>query len=353
MSRLIKPFIAPDVFDFWAAKLNPAWAWQRSLARVVERRVEARDAVTLILRPNRNFGGFRPGQHVNVSVEIGGSRVTRSYSLTDIPRRDRRVALTVKRIEGGLFSNHLCTQIGVGDVLELGPAFGEMTWPEPPSGSWLLLAAGSGITPLVSLTRAWAAKPAGYLTLVYWARHRAELCYLRELRELAAREPKFQLHIVLTRETLRMSDEHSGRISAGLLERLAPALNQQQVYACGPSAFVSEARSIVGTRAVRFHAEAFTPPPAIVSDAVGSVRVELRASGRSLEIPSGQALLPALEAQGLKPAYGCRMGICNTCACAKLEGTTQDLNTGDRSAGQSSALRLCVSRAVTDLILDL
>jgi hypothetical protein len=112
MSRLIKPFIAPDVFDFWAAKLNPAWAWQRSLARVVERRVEARDAVTLILRPNRNFGGFRPGQHVNVSVEIDGSRVTRSYSLTDIPRRDRRVAITVKRIEGGLFSNHLCTQIG-------------------------------------------------------------------------------------------------------------------------------------------------------------------------------------------------------------------------------------------------
>ncbi len=354
MSRLIKPFIAPDVFDFWAAKLNPAWSWQRSLARVVERRVEARDAVTLILRPNRHFSGFRPGQHVNVSVEVDGARITRSYSLTDIPRKSRRIALTVKRIEGGRVSNHLCTRIGVGDVLELGAAFGEMTWPESASGRWLFLAAGSGITPLMSLTRAWAASPpATELTLVYWARHRAELCYLRELRELAGREPKFRLHVVLTREALRMSDEHGERISAGLLQRLVPELDQHQVYACGPAGFVSEARTIIGARAARFHAEAFTPPQTNISDVVGSVRVELRASGRSLEIPRGQALLPALEAQGLKPAYGCRMGICNTCACAKLEGTTQDLNTGDHSAEHSSALRLCVNRAVTDLILDL
>ncbi|MDP9140191.1 MAG: FAD-binding oxidoreductase, partial [Pseudomonadota bacterium] len=111
MSRLIAPFIAPDVFDFWAAKLNPAWSWQRSLARVVERRVEARDAVTLILRTNRHFRGFLPGQHVNVSAEVDGARITRSYSLTDIPRKGRRIALTVKRIEGGRFSNHLSTRI--------------------------------------------------------------------------------------------------------------------------------------------------------------------------------------------------------------------------------------------------
>ncbi len=353
MGRLLEPFIAPEVFDFWAAKLNPAWSWARSLARVVERRVEALDAVTLVLKPNRHFRGFRPGQHVNVSAEVNGSRVTRSYSLTDVPRKDRRIALTVKRVEGGKLSEHLCQRVAVGDVLELGPAFGEMTWPEAIDGRWLFLAAGSGITPLMSLTRAWAAKPSGELTLVYWARQRAELCYLRELRELAVKHSNFHLHVVLTRETLRMSDELGGRLSADFLQQLAPDMEQQQVYACGPAGFVGQARELVAGRAQHFHAEAFTPPPMIAVEAAGSVRIELRASGRSIEVPRGQALLPALEAQGIKPVYGCRMGICNTCACAKLEGTTQDLNTGDHSAERSSALRLCVNRAVSDLVLDL
>lgn len=354
LRRLISPLIAPAVFDFWASKLNPAWSWQRPLARVVERRVEAQDAVTLVLQPNRHFGGFAPGQHVNLSAEVEGTRVTRSYSLTDVPRRDRRVALTVKRIEGGRLSQHLCTKVAVGDVLELGPAFGAMTWPAKVEGRWLFLAAGSGITPLMSLIRAWKAQPgASELTLIYWARHRAELCFLRELRELARSHACFRLHVVVTRETLRVGDELGGRISAEFLERTVPALEQQQVYACGPAGFVDAARQALGERAALFHAEAFTPPQRPVSDVAGTVRVELRTSGRSLELASGQALLPALEAQGIKPAYGCRMGICNTCACAKLEGTTQDLNNGEFSAERSTALRLCVNRPVTDLILDL
>jgi len=353
VSRLLNPLVAPQVFDFWASKLSSTWSWQRPLARVVERRLEARDAVTLLLQPNRHCVGFTPGQHVNLSAEIDGRRVTRSYSPSGIPRADRRIALTVKRVEGGLMSNHLCSRVAVGDVLELGPVFGAMTLPPRPDGRWLFLAAGSGITPLMSMTRALAAAgmPAE-LTLVYWARNRAELCYARELRELAAREPRFRLQLVLTREPQRLADELDGRLDAGLLQRLVPDLDRQQVYACGPAGFVDTARQLAGERAALFHAEAFTPP-AIAADAAGTVRVELRASGRTLEVPAGQSLLTALEAQGLSPAYGCRMGICNTCACDKLDGTTQDLNTGDRHAEPNSALRICISRACTDLTLDL
>ncbi|MFA5939728.1 MAG: ferredoxin reductase [Sinimarinibacterium sp.] len=353
LRRLLSPLVAPQVFDFWASKLNSTWSWQRPLARVVERRVEARDAVTLVLQPNHHFAGFAPGQHVNVSAEIGGARVTRSYSLTDVQRSDGRVSITVKRIENGRMSTHLCHQTRVGDVLELGPAFGDMSLPEQPAGRWLFLAAGSGITPLMSLTRALA--DAGMpvdLTLVYWARSRAELCFVRELRDLAARAPRFHLHVVLTRETQRLPDERAGRLDAALLQEFAPDLDQTRIYACGPAGFVATARTLTAGQALAFKGEAFTPP-VLHSDVAGTVRVALRASGRTLEIPAGQALLPALEAQGLKPAYGCRMGICNTCACGKFEGTTQDLNSGDLDAEPSSALRLCVSRACTDLTLDL
>ncbi|HSW13671.1 MAG TPA: ferredoxin reductase [Solimonas sp.] len=352
LSRLLTPLVAPEVFDFWASKLHPTWSWQRPLARVLERREEARDAITLVLQPNRHCGAFAPGQHLNVSAEIGGVRVTRSYSPSAAPRADGRIELTVKRVEGGRFSNHLHDNIAVGDVLELAPAFGEMTLPAQPQGRWLFLAAGSGITPLMSLTRSLAA--AGMpveLTLLYWARTREELCYARELRELAAREPRFRLQLLLTREDSLLADELGGRLDAALLQGLVPELAQQQVHACGPAGFVDNARQLLAQQAASFKAEAFTP--SAVAEVAGTVRVELRASGRTLEIPAGQALLPALEAQGIKPAYGCRMGICNTCACSKLAGTTQNLNSGDVSAEPSSALRLCISRACTDLTLDL
>ena len=78
LQRLVAPLIDPSVFDFWAGLVNPAWSWSRSLARVVERRVEAQDAITLVLQPNRHCGKVRPGQHINVSAEVNGRRTTRS-----------------------------------------------------------------------------------------------------------------------------------------------------------------------------------------------------------------------------------------------------------------------------------
>jgi stearoyl-CoA 9-desaturase NADPH oxidoreductase len=83
------------------------------------------------------------------------------------------------------------------------------------------------------------------------------------------------------------------------------------------------------------------------------VQLTLAASNRVLTVPRGQSLLTALEAAGLKPASGCRMGICNTCACGKRAGITRHLHTGDIEHEPVSALRLCVNSARSDLILDL
>lgn len=351
LSRLISPLIKPSVFDFWASHLNSAWSWERPLARVVGRRIEAQGTVTLDLKANRHCAAIRPGQHVNVSAEVNGRRVTRSYSPTRISRSGKRLSITIKQVDGGKLSQHLCRQAQVGDALEIGPAFGDMTAPSGPS---LFLAAGSGITPLMSLTR--ALDHAGLkhdLTLVYWARTRAELCFVAELRALAARQPHFKVHFVLTQEALRLEGEHAERLNAELLAILVPDLAQRRVYACGPAGFVDTARSLSLGHARSFVGEAFTPPKIAVTDAVGTVRINLALSGRTVEVPTGQALLPALEAQGLSLPSGCRMGICNTCACGKQAGVTQNLHTGDKEDIPTSALRLCVSRACTDLTLDL
>ena len=97
-------------------------------------------------------------------------------------------------------------------------------------------------------------------------------------------------------------------------------------------------------------------PPAAsarVIDTTGSVQVTLAASQRVLTLPRNSSLLEALEAAGLAPAHGCRMGICNTCACGKRSGSTRHLQTGALEHEPVTALRLCVNRAASDLVLDL
>lgn len=355
LGRLAQPLVDASVFDFWTGLVNPAWSWERPLARVVERRVEAQDTVSLVLKPNRHCGRFVPGQHVNVSAEVNGRRTTRSYSYTGIPNRKGLISLTVKRSEGGKLSTHLCRDLREGDVVELGQAFGDMTLPAQPQGAWLFLAAGSGITPLMSLTRSLAAQGMPVdLTLVYWVKTRAELCFIQELRQLAATHKRFTLHTVLTHEAQHLADEASGFISAEQLATLVGDLSAQQVYACGPGGFVDTARTLTAGVARSFKAEGFTPSaPATHTAAATTVRVHLQRSGRDLEVSSGGSLLEALEAQGLNPASGCRMGICHTCVCTKHSGTVQDINTLDMDTEGDTTVRLCVSRATTDVTLDL
>ncbi|MFK3647264.1 ferredoxin reductase [Lysobacter enzymogenes] len=353
LRRLVSPFVSPQVFDFWASRLHPTWSWERPLARIVGRSEASADAVTLLLAPNRHWAGAVAGQHLLIGARIDGALVTRSYSLSDAPRADGRIEITVKAIEGGKLSGYLHQRARIGDVLELGPAFGEMTLPERADVARVFLAAGSGITPLMAMVRAQAAlaMPAP-LTLLYWARRREELCFADELRELAAQHPNFCVRFLLTRQEPRAGDEDAGRIDAELLARHAGDLREQAVFACGPGGFVDSARALAETGARAFASEAFTPPPRAAGDE-GYAEVVLARSGRSFQLPRGESLLTALEAQGLKLPSGCRMGLCNTCACGKSAGATRHLHTGDLHAEPASALRLCVSAPAGDLVLDL
>lgn len=350
--RLIHACVSPDVFDFWAGRFDRTWTWDRPLARVVERRVESRDALTLVLRPNRHWHGFRAGQHINVSAEIDGAAVTRSYSLSDAPRADGRIAITVKRIEGGRVSAYLFDRACVGDVLSIGQAFGEMTTSAQDRDARLFLAAGSGITPFMALVREHAARGMPTpLTLMYWARTRDELCFADELLALSDVHPNFSVHCILTREA-DQDGVREGRIDAAQIASRVPDVARRRVYACGPGGFVDAARVLLQAQALGFSAEAFTPPASRIDES-GEAIITLQRSGRTLTVPRGQSLLTALESQGVKPASGCRMGICNTCACGKQSGTTRHLHTGDVQHEPVSALRLCVSAASSDLVLDL
>ncbi|HUR39582.1 MAG TPA: ferredoxin reductase [Verrucomicrobiae bacterium] len=353
LSFAAQTLASPPVLEFWAGQINKSWSFERSLARVVARHDASADAVTLILRPNRKWRGFEPGQHVNLTVEVDGRRLTRSYSPSKAEGRRGCIEITVKNVPGGSVSTHVCRRINVGDVVELGQAYGEMRVADPEgravTGPRLFLAAGSGITPLMAMTRELAARGMPEpVTLYYWCRTRAETCFASELRALAQRFTNFQVHFMLTREAALCDDEREGRIGTVM----PAARTADRVFACGPSGFVASARELLAAKVHSFVAESFSPP-AIEPGDTGTVRITLARSGRTLEVARGKPLLVALEEHGETPAYGCRMGICNTCACPKSSGATKHLRTGDIDVEPISALRLCVNGASSDLVIEL
>ncbi|WP_126970800.1 ferredoxin reductase [Xanthomonas sp. BRIP62411] len=344
-TRLARRLVSPQLFDFWATRLNPLWTLERPMARLVARTPASRDAVTLVLRPNGHWQGLQAGQHVSLGVEIDGRRLLRSYSPTVLA--DGRLAITVKAIEGGLVSRYLAGDAPIGTVVSLDPAFGDMLLPAAPT-PLLLLAAGSGITPMRALLQ--AAAQAGMpmdVDLLYWVRQRDEACFVEEFEAMAAAHPRLRVRLLTTRE----GATPAARIDSYPLEQVAD-LSSRHVMVCGPGGFVQAARARLQGRVAAFQAEAFSVP--VLDDGeAGEVQVQLSRSGRTLTLPRGQSLLEGLEAQGLRPKHGCRMGICNSCACARQAGTTRHLLTGERSNEPTAQVRLCISAPSTDLILDL
>lgn len=347
--------VPAHVLDFWGATVSARWRWNQAAAVIVERRMASANAVTLRLRPNRHWHGLAAGQHVNVSVEVDGRRVTRCYSPSAVPGRSALIEITVKAMAGGRLSTHLVEHARVGDVLELGEVFGEMTLKAAEARPLTLLAAGSGITPMLALLRERAARADDTpVALHYWAAQREEFCHVDELRRLAAEHAWLDLRFHLTRTPAAATDESAGRIAADSFADGVRDFDDRVVYACGPHGFVEAARELAAAHAALFRAESFSPLSLPAGAAVGpEVAVTLARSGRTVSVPTGQPLLLALESLGMKLPSGCRRGICNTCACGKRAGVSTDLATGATTDEPLSALRLCVSAATSDLVLEL
>lgn len=351
LARRVWTALVPDaVFDFWAERVSSTWSRRRPLARIVARETAAADAVTLVLALNRHVRMPVPGQHVMVGAEIDGRRIQRSYSPTPLP--GRRLAITVKAVPDGRLSRHLVERARIGEVLTVGEPFGTLALPDVASGApVLMLAGGSGVTPLMALLRDVAARGIDRpIVFAYWVRTPDEACFVDELRALAERHPALRLHLATTR--VADPDFAHGRLDAATFATLANGHAAVHVLACGSAGFVANARALAAPTAASFQAEAFSPPAAPVGED-GEAEVHLARTGRTLRVPRNQSLLLSLEAAGLRPAHGCRMGICNSCACGKAAGTTRDVLTGARDPEPATALRLCVNAAAGDLVLDL
>lgn len=347
MASLLASALPSSVIDFWLSAINPLWSTQQALARITHLEQAASDSVTLTLKANRHVHGFLPGQHVNITVEVNGVRRTRSYSPAWVNSSAGEFSISVKRVEAGIVSNWLSQNRCIGQVVEISPAFGDMTLDAAQPKATLMLAAGSGITPFLSLLRGHLANYPAPITLLYWAKHQHELCFVDEFNALASKHTHFQVQYLLTQ-----ANQPAQRLNEQHLQTHLDRSNDSQIFACGPQGFVESAAAFAQQHKVPAVTEAFYAPE-IVFDSNHRVAVTLQRSQKTVMVPAGQSILSALEAEGINPAYGCRRGLCNTCSCTKLSGSTQHVQNQDMNHESPSSLRLCVNSASSDLTLDL
>jgi stearoyl-CoA 9-desaturase NADPH oxidoreductase len=355
--RAVAPFLAPVrtlVAQAWLREadvdavlhaLHPAWRLNRVLAQVVAREWVAADMLALTLRCNGNARGWQPGQHVQLFLEQAGVRLSRSYSLTAV-HSDGRIELAIKRHADGRLSNYLLDHVAVGQVLELGPAAGTLHWPQDAESGVLLVAAGSGLTPLLGLLR--QALSDGFsapITLLHYVRSRSQRAFCRELQALQARHSNLQVRWAISGEPAQ-ADELTGRFHASHISDLPAA----SLLVCGPHGFVA---SVCEQWSGELQREAFSLPQAVPDSALQSSQLQFARSQLQVTGNNRSSLLVQAEQHGLRPAHGCRQGICASCTCTLLSGTVRDLRSGELFHEPGQPIRICVSAPQGAVVVDL
>jgi ferredoxin-NADP reductase len=332
--------------EFWLGELHATWSLAEIRAQVVEVVDEAGGVKTFRLRPNRRWPGHRAGQYTGVAVEIDGVRVRRCYSIASAPG-EKLLSFTVKRVPGGRMSGWLHDHLRPGDVLRLDPPAGEFVLPDPPPERILMLSAGSGITPVMSMLRALASAGAVRdVAFVHHAHSRDDVIFGAELEALAGRHPGLRLHLC------------PGRFDEERLAALVPDHARRETFLCGPAGLMGRVESMwqAAGATPRLRLERFTRPGAAALHEDGQVRaIELRLArtGRAIPATTSGTLLEQLERAGERPPHGCRMGICHTCRCRKRSGTVRNLLTGAVSSEEDEEIQICISVPASDVELQL
>lgn len=353
-SSLLEALATPHGVDRYVELVRPAFSLSEVRAEVAAVRHPTTRAVTLTLRPNANWSGFRAGQFVRLSVEIDGVRRTRCYSPASSAHVGDLLELTAHAQPDGQVSPFLHESARPGMVVSLSQAEGDFVLPDERPRALLLISGGSGITPVMSMLRTLCEEGHdGPVAFLHYARGERDVAYAGELRALAAHHPNVR---VLRGWSQSTGGELSGRFDRAHVRAAGIDPAEALAFACGPTALVEAVSATWADDGLeeRLYVERFQPPaPATVEageHVAGSVRFSR--SGRAAQ-STGASLLDQAEAAGLTPQSGCRMGICHTCSCRKLEGAVRDLRTGEVSTAPDELIQICVNAPVGDVTLDI
>ena len=297
-----------------------------TVSEVVDETPRARSFKLGPAREHARLFAYKPGQFLTFRIPRGGGHIERCYSLSSAPCCDAEMKVTVKRVERGFGSNWFNDVPGPGDVVEAAPPSGRFVLrgrDRPP----VLLAGGSGITPVISLIKQALHETALSPALLYANTDRDQVIFRRELDELGARFPgrlSCRHHL----------DAESGLADARLIAEFAGGRRGCDFFICGPAPFMDLAMDVLGDLGIddrHVFVERFTmpddddgagdaPPSLSATSAVASFRATIDGADHEVPYAAGDTMLDCMIAQGLDPVFSCKDAHCGSCMVIRKSG---------------------------------
>ena len=313
---------------------------------------------------------FLPGQFITLELPIHGETIHRSYTVSSSPARPHTISITVKRQPNGVVSNWLHDHLKVGDHVEVLPIAGDFSCVFHPAKRYLFLSGGSGITPLMSMSRSFhdlAEQPD--IIFIHSARSPTDIIFAQELALMAAR-PHFRTAFVCEKADTSWS-QPTGYLTIDLLKKITPDFSQREIFTCGPSPYMAAVRALLGSAGfdmAHYHEESFNfdemsahldedTPIAEASLPVKngtSFSVELTKSGANIDCAANQFVLNAAHNAGFRLPSACSKGLCGTCKSKLISGKVDmKHNGGIRPREIEQGLFLpCCSKPLSNLVVE-
>ncbi len=304
----------------------------------------------------------RPGQFLTFSFLFDGKKVVRSYTICSSPARSGYIEITPKRVSQGCASVFLHDRAEVGMTVEANGVFGQFYFDESKHHNVVLLAAGSGITPMMAMLRYMDdLRLQTNVTLLFCVRTAKDIIFRRELEELRASLKNFQYHVLLSQPHQGWSGPR-GHINRKFIETTVSEIASRDFFLCGPQFFMEAGHTILtglGVKPERILQESFGSNgskgthPVPEAPEVGVV-VEFVRSGKACTARSNQTMLETAEEHGIAISSSCRQGQCGTCKTKLLAGQVRmDTEAGlDPDSKAKGYVLMCVGHAEGAVKLD-
>ena len=305
---------------------------------------ETQDTATFTFRaPSGAWFDYQPGQFVTLDLPVPGGNVQRTYTISSSPSRPLSISVTVKAQPGSIGTRWMLDQLRPGMRLKAyGPSW-IFSFHRHPARKYLFISAGSGITPMMSMTTwAWDSGQESDIVFVHAARRPSDIICRRMLEQFVDRYPDLQLHFTVEEpDPFGAWPGYRGRLSQIMLGLMAPDYLEREVFCCGPEPFMQAVRDMLnglGFDMDHYHQESFGAPVRVEADAPviddvvpdddAGAEITFAASGVTTACSETDTVLTVAKRSGLNIPSGCTFGLCGTCKVRKISGEVHMVHNG-------------------------
>lgn len=302
------------------------------------------DTATFTFRaPSGAWFDYQPGQFITLDLPVPGGNVQRTYTISSSPSRPLSISVTVKAQPDSIGTRWMLDHLKPGMKIKAYGPSGIFSFHRHPARKYLFISAGSGITPMMSMTTwAWDSGEMPDITFVHAAKRPSEIIFRERLEQFANRVPGLKLRFTVEEpDPFRAWAGYQGRLTQIMLGLMAPDYLEREVFCCGPEPFMQAVRDMLvslGFDMAHYHQESFGAPvrtvadaPVIedvVPDAETRAKITFTASNVTTACTETDTVLAVAKRSGLNIPSGCTFGLCGTCRVKKVSGEVHMVHNG-------------------------